>query len=79
MVKSLGYAAKHSYTSLHPFEFERQEPTGDRVRIDILHCGVCHSDVHQVKNERRNTVCPCLPGQEIVGARRGGRARRDKV
>jgi alcohol dehydrogenase (NADP+) len=37
------------------------------VEIEILYCGVCHSDLHQARNEWRNTVYPCLPGHEIVG------------
>ena len=36
-------------------------------QIDILYCGVCHSDLHQVSNEWRNTIYPCVPGHEIVG------------
>ena len=46
---------------------ERREPAGVDVAIDILFCGVCHSDVHQVKNEWKNTIYPCMPGHEIVG------------
>ncbi len=58
-------------------EFERGEPGAHDVEIDVLFCGVCHSDVHQVKNAWSNTVYPCRPGHEIVarvtraGARRG--------
>ena len=67
MIKSIGYAAQDATAPLKPLEFDRQEPTGDEVQIDILYCGVCHSDVHQVRNEWHNTVYPCLPGHEIVG------------
>jgi len=67
MIKSFGYAANNPFLGLHPHEFEREEPGADDVVIDILYCGVCHSDVHQVKNEWKNTVYPCLPGHEIVG------------
>ncbi|MBC8140618.1 MAG: NAD(P)-dependent alcohol dehydrogenase [Armatimonadetes bacterium] len=67
MIKSIGYAAKNQFSSLHSFEFERRDPNPDDVVIDVLFCGVCHSDVHQVKNEWANTVYPCLPGHEIVG------------
>jgi uncharacterized zinc-type alcohol dehydrogenase-like protein len=46
---------------------ERREPAANDVDIKVLFCGVCHSDVHQVKNEWKNTVYPCMPGHEIVG------------
>ncbi len=48
-------------------DFERQAPKDDEVQIDILYCGVCHSDLHQVKNDWNNTLYPCVPGHEIVG------------
>ena len=67
MIKTVGYGAKHSFSSLGPIEFERHEPGADDVQIEILYCGVCHSDVHQVKNDWKNTVYPCVPGHEIVG------------
>lgn len=67
MIKALGYAAKHSFSRLKPLEFEREEAGGGEVEIDILFCGVCHSDIHQVKNEWSNTVYPSMPGHEIVG------------
>ena len=67
MIKAVGYAAKHSFSSLKPFEFEREEPKDNEVEIQVLFCGVCHSDIHQVKNEWSNTVYPCIPGHEIVG------------
>ena len=67
MLKSVGFAAKHSFSNLKYFEFERAPAKADEVELEILFCGVCHSDVHQVKNEWSNTVYPCLPGHEIVG------------
>lgn len=67
MIKAFGYAANHSFTSLKPLAFERDEPKPNEIEIDVLYCGVCHSDVHQVKNEWGNTVYPCMPGHEIVG------------
>jgi hypothetical protein len=48
-------------------EFEREEAKAHEVEIEVLYCGVCHSDIHQVKNEWSNTVYPCVPGHEIVG------------
>ena len=66
-MKALGYAAKHSYSRLKPLEFDRAEPRENEVQIDVLYCGVCHSDVHQAENDWGNTVYPCMPGHEIVG------------
>jgi uncharacterized zinc-type alcohol dehydrogenase-like protein len=81
MIKSIGYAAHHSFTSLKPLEFEREEPRENEVLIDVLFCGVCHSDIHQVKNEWHNTVYPCMPGHEVVGrvARVGAAVTRHRV
>ena len=67
MIKAVGYAANHSFSSLKPLEFEREEPKSNEIEIDVLYCGVCHSDIHQVKNEWGNTVYPCMPGHEVVG------------
>ncbi len=55
------------FDSLKPMDIGRQPPQADEVHIDILYCGVCHSDVHQVKNDWHNTVYPCVPGHEIIG------------
>lgn len=67
MIKSIGYAARHSFSNLKPMEFEREDPRANEVQIDVQFCGVCHSDIHQVKNEWSNTVYPCMPGHEVVG------------
>ncbi len=67
MIKTVGYAANHSFTDLKPLEFEREDPKANEVEIEVLYCGVCHSDIHQVKNEWHNTVYPCMPGHEAVG------------
>lgn len=67
MIKAIGYAAQNATAPLKPFEFDRSEPSSHDVQIDILYCGVCHSDLHQVRNEWHNTVYPCLPGHEIIG------------
>ncbi len=66
-IKAIGYAARHSFSDLKPFEFERESARDDEVVLDVLFCGVCHSDIHQAKNEWANTVYPCVPGHEIVG------------
>jgi uncharacterized zinc-type alcohol dehydrogenase-like protein len=67
MVKIIGYAANNSHADLKPMNIERSEPANNEVEITILYCGVCHSDIHQARNEWKNTVYPCMPGHEIVG------------
>ena len=67
MIKALGYATNHSFTRLKPHAFERDEPGEHDIEVAVLYCGVCHSDIHQVKNEWSNTVYPCMPGHEAVG------------
>jgi uncharacterized zinc-type alcohol dehydrogenase-like protein len=81
MLKAVGFAAKHSFSNLKRFEFERAPAKADEVELEILFCGVCHSDIHQVKNEWSNTVYPCLPGHEIVGriARAGSAVTKHRV
>jgi len=67
-IKTKGYGASGSiFSSLSLIEFERQPVANDEVQIKILYCGVCHSDLHQVKNDWKNTIYPCVPGHEIVG------------
>ena len=67
MAKALGYAAYNSTTPLSPFAFERREPGARDVQLEILFCGVCHSDLHTARSEWPGTVYPCVPGHEIVG------------
>ncbi len=67
MVHAIGYAAKSKTSLLKSFEFLRKNLTAQDVQIDIQYCGVCHSDVHQARNEWHNTQYPCVPGHEIVG------------
>ena len=61
------YAAQAATTPLAPFGVARRDPRPTDVEIDVLYCGVCHSDLHQVRNEWKNTVYPCVPGHEVVG------------
>ena len=61
------YAANSATTPLAPFSFERRAPGDHDVQIEILFCGVCHSDVHTVRNEWQGTTYPCVPGHEIIG------------
>lgn len=68
MISTRGYAAHSGKDDLKPFSFERRDPGPDDVQIDILYCGVCHSDIHTVRNEwGGSTKYPCVPGHEIVG------------
>ena len=67
MTKTLAYAASSATTPFTPFSFERRPPGPLDVAIDILHCGVCHSDLHTARGEWGGTVYPCAPGHEIVG------------
>jgi D-arabinose 1-dehydrogenase-like Zn-dependent alcohol dehydrogenase len=61
------YAAPAPKPSLVPFEITRRDPGPDDVRIEILYCGVCHSDIHQVRDEWFSGIFPMVPGHEIVG------------
>jgi uncharacterized zinc-type alcohol dehydrogenase-like protein len=61
------YAAQSATSPLAPWSLDRREPTPHDVQIDILYCGVCHSDLHTVRNEWGGTVFPAVPGHEIVG------------
>ncbi|MDB5867750.1 MAG: putative NADP-dependent alcohol dehydrogenase [Polaromonas sp.] len=67
MPQAFGYAATSPTSPLAPFTFERRSPGPLDVALDILHCGVCHSDLHAARNEWHNTVYPSVPGHEIVG------------
>ena len=67
MLECVGYGATAASTPVAPFSFNRRDPGPDDVVIKIAYCGVCHSDLHQVRNEWRNTTYPCVPGHEIVG------------
>ncbi|CAG0978380.1 alcohol dehydrogenase (NADP+) [Phycisphaerales bacterium] len=61
------FAAQSASTPLAPFSITRRDPGPRDVQIEITHCGVCHTDIHFVKNEWGFTVYPCVPGHEIVG------------
>ena len=66
-IKTTGYATHSSTSPLQPFSFERREPGPQDVQINILYCGVCHSDLHTARNEWTNTTYPVVPGHEIIG------------
>jgi uncharacterized zinc-type alcohol dehydrogenase-like protein len=61
------YAAHSPTDALIPFRCERRDPRPDDVEIEILFCGVCHSDIHNVRNDWGNAVYPMVPGHEIIG------------
>ncbi len=61
------YAAASASSPLAPFSIERREPHKDEMLIDILYCGVCHSDIHQARDEWGGSIFPMVPGHEIVG------------
>jgi len=61
------YGTEAATAPLHQLSIERREPTAHDVVIEILYCGICHSDLHQVKNDFGGTMYPIVPGHEIVG------------
>ena len=61
------YAAQSATTPLGPFTFDRRDPRPDDVAIEILYCGVCHSDLHQARNDWNSSTYPMVPGHEIIG------------
>jgi alcohol dehydrogenase (NADP+) len=67
MMKTKAYAAQSASSALGPYEIDRRPPGPEDVQIQILYCGVCHSDLHTARNEWKNTLFPSVPGHEIVG------------
>ena len=67
MTAAKAYAAYNGTDPLAPFDFERRDVGPHDVQFEILYCGVCHSDLHQVRNEWKGTTYPIVPGHEIVG------------
>jgi uncharacterized zinc-type alcohol dehydrogenase-like protein len=61
------YAALSATTPLVPFQFDRRDLRPNDVHLDILYCGVCHSDLHQARDEWGGSMYPMVPGHEIVG------------
>ncbi len=74
------YAAANPRAKLKPFQFERREPGPKDVEIEIGYCGICHSDIHQVRDEWGGSIYPMVPGHEIAGrvSRVGPKVRRFK-
>lgn len=67
MLSTKGYATQSATSQLAPFTFERREPKENDVLIEIDYCGVCHSDIHQARDEWGGSIFPMVPGHEIVG------------
>lgn len=85
MSKSKGYAAPQARAPLGPYTFERREPREHDIVIDIKYCGICHSDIHQVRDEwseyQEEAIFPMVPGHEIAGvvSAVGGKVTKHKV
>lgn len=81
MIAAKGYAAQGPTTSLAPWNFQRRDVGPHDVHFDIAYCGVCHSDLHQIRNEWFPGIFPMVPGHEIVGTVRqvGSAVTRFKV
>lgn len=67
MPQAKGYAAHDAHSALVPFTFERRSPGPRDVQIEILYSGICHSDLHQARNDWYNSLYPMVPGHEIIG------------
>lgn len=81
MIETRAYGAQSSKTALKPITINRRDVGKDDVQIEILYCGVCHSDIHQVRNEWHNTTYPCVPGHEIIGrvVKTGSKVKKFKI
>ena len=81
MSATKAYAAKSATTPIEPWALDRREPKPHDVELDILYCGVCHSDLHTARNEWGGTIYPVVPGHEIVGrvTRVGDHVKKYKV
>jgi uncharacterized zinc-type alcohol dehydrogenase-like protein len=67
MIETKAYAAQNEHTPLAPWTFDRRDVGPHDVQFDILFCGVCHSDLHQIRNDWFPGIFPMVPGHEIVG------------
>ena len=67
MLSTRGYASTSPTSTLEPFNFERRDLGPHDVLIEILYCGICHSDIHQARDEWGGSMFPMVPGHEIVG------------
>src|SRR5208337_1589010 len=67
MYNAKAYSAARATSPLAPTTIARRDPTEHDVQIEILFCGICHSDLHHVRNEWGNSIYPMVPGHEIIG------------
>jgi uncharacterized zinc-type alcohol dehydrogenase-like protein len=67
MSNTKAYAAQNEKSPLTPFAFDRREVGANDIKIEILYCGVCHSDIHTARGEWGGSTYPVVPGHEIVG------------
>ncbi len=81
MIDTKGYAAQNATTPPAPFSYQHRDPGPSDILLDIDFCGICHSDIHQARNEWGNSLYPMVPGHEIVGtvAAVGGKVTKFKV
>ena len=81
MLSTRGYASTSPTSNLEPFTFERRDLGPHDVLIEIMYCGICHSDIHQARDEWGGSIFPMVPGHEIVGrvARVGSAVKRLNV
>jgi len=81
MLPTRGYATHGPTSKLEPFNFERREVGTNDLLIEILYCGICHSDIHQARDEWGNATYPMVPGHEVTGrvARAGAKVNKFKV
>jgi len=69
MIKTAAYAAQSATSPIAPFTIDRRAPEAHDVALDILYCGICHSDIHQARNEwGGGSLYPMVPGHEIIVA-----------
>src|SRR5207237_1082580 len=67
LIDTHGYAAHSPTSGLAPFDYQHRDPGPKDVHLSIDFCGICHSDIHQARNEWNNAIYPMVPGHEIVG------------
>ena len=67
VIPTCAYGTTDANAPLGPVQIKRREPSAHDVQIEILYCGICHSDLHQARNEWENTTYPCVQGHEIIG------------
>jgi alcohol dehydrogenase (NADP+) len=81
LIQVCGYAAQSAKSPLNYYSFERREPRDHDVTVDIHYCGICHSDIHEVNDERGGSTFPMVPGHEITGivSQVGAKVTRYKV